>query len=225
MTEPAVTLTDFALALQCAAILAVVGARAGFSERTAPWLLYFAAAGVASLCGGLVHGYFLDPGSAGRAIFWPASLIAIGVNALATCAIGAGLLLSPQITRRLVVPAVATFAAYCLIVMFVDDSFAVAVSVAAPAALFLLAALLWVYGRARPPGALAAAAGVAVTLAAAAVQQLGMAIHPTDFNHNATAHVVQAASLALMFAGCLRLLSARAADSTRSMPCNLDAIS
>ncbi len=93
MTEPDVALTDFALALESAAFVAILWRSGGPSKQLKFWLLlYFAAASVASLCGGLVHGYFLEPGTFGRAILWPAALLAIGVNALAAWGIGALLL-------------------------------------------------------------------------------------------------------------------------------------
>lgn len=224
MTEPAVTLTDFALALQGLATAAFLLRRFGISSATVPWLAYFAAAGIAALCGGLVHGYFHDLNSAGRAVFWPLSLTAIGVNAVAAWAIGAPLVLSPAANRRLISWAISLFVAYTAYVWFVDSRFGVALAMAAPATLFLLVALgvAWRGGRA---GAGVAAFGVLLTLAAAAVQYFEIALDPLDFNHNATAHVVQSASLALVLAGCLRMLGSRHSFDLEKDVCSHDATS
>jgi len=226
MTEPDVTLTDFALALECAAFVAVLCRRSAPPNQFRGWLLlYFAAAGAASFCGGLVHGYFLGADTIGRAIFWPLALTAIGVNTLAAASIGAWLLFSERTVQRLIPLAVTLLAVYTAIVLSGVNTFAVAIAVALPAALFLLVALLIARRRDGRPGAILAAAGIATTIAAAILQQLGIAADPEYFNHNATAHVVQAVALGLFFAGGLRLLDSNFADSHRSTSCLHDASS
>jgi hypothetical protein len=169
-------------------------------------LLYFASAAAASLCGGLVHGFFLDANSAGHSVLWPATLLAIGANSVATWAIGAWLLWSPAVAKSIAVAACVGFAVQAAVVLSGEDSFRVAVSTAVPATLFLLIALLSAHRRERRAGALIAAAGLALTLLAMLVQQFGIGLHPRYFNHNAVAHVVQAVALALFFAGSLRLV-------------------
>ncbi len=71
MTEPDVTLTDYALALE--GILFLVLLQRGHAR---PWglrswfSLFFASVSAASLCGGTVHGFFLDEQTLGHTILW-----------------------------------------------------------------------------------------------------------------------------------------------------------
>jgi MFS family permease len=224
MTEPDVTLTDFALALEGAVFVAILWrSRSGSSNRLRAWLLtYFAAAGIAALSGGIVHGYFLESG-VGREILWRATLCAIGINALAAWAIGALLIFPPPTVRRVVGFAVAITIAYSAVVLFGVSGFVVAIAMALPATLFLLAALLVSHWRDSRKGTLLAASGVATTLAAAFVQQLGVGAHSVYFNHNATAHVVQTVAMGLIFAGSLKLLHANGDEFNRRTSCHRDA--
>jgi hypothetical protein len=209
MTEPDVSLTDFALALESAAFVAMLWRGHCHSVGRASWfLLYFASAALASLCGGLVHGFFLDSGTLGHAVFWTATLLAIGINAFAAWAIGARLLLSQPVARWIITVALLLFVVYVGFVFLGADTFRVAIWVGLPAALFLLASLWHMHRSQRRAGALVAAAGIGVTLAAMLVQQIGLGLHPTYFNHNAAAHVVQAVALGLFFVGSRRLLGA-----------------
>ena len=115
-------------------------------------MLYFASVAVASLCGGLVHGFFLEQGTLGQEILWPATLLAIGISALATGAMASILLFSPQVKRwatRLILLLVAI---YSVAVLSGVHQFHIAIAITLPAALLLLAALAIVYARDRRPG-------------------------------------------------------------------------
>ena len=58
ITDPAVTLTDYALAIECAAIVALLMRSEASDETLRFWfILFFAAAALASLLGGTVHGF------------------------------------------------------------------------------------------------------------------------------------------------------------------------
>jgi hypothetical protein len=205
MTEPDVTLTDFFLALESACFGFIVWRNIKSPDPLKSWLLvYFASICLASLCGGLVHGFYLSPGL-GHSFFWPMTLLAVGVSALATAAMGAVLLFSPPAARHMIVVFSLVLGGYCLAILLGIHKFVVAVAITLPAALFLLTALAIVYFRGRRPGAILAMAGIVMTLVAALAQQLGLGIHPLNFNHNATAHVVQALALGLIFIGGARL--------------------
>ncbi len=214
MTEPDVTLTDYALALEC--ILFVVLLQRG---RARPWglrfwfSLFFASVSVASLCGGTVHGFFLDEQTLGHTILWPTTLLAIGVTALSAWAIGAKLLFSRRVARWVLIAAVLQFAFYCIVVLFRTEEFWVTILNNLPAVLFLIIALGLVYRREKQRSLLLAAGGLALNLVAALLQQLGIGIHPVYFNHNAIYHVLQAVALFLFFLGCRWLVCA-----TRSRP-------
>ena len=76
-----------------------------------------------------------------------------------------------------------------------------------PAAAFLLAGFLRAAVRERASWARLGACGLALSFAAAAIQQLRIALHPVYFNHNALYHLVQAVALALLFIAFRGLLA------------------
>lgn len=220
MHEPAVTLTDYGLALLAAGLTLAIVRRDAPASRVRPWLVaFFAAAAAAPSLGGTVHGFFPEELSPGHLVLWPATLIAIGVAACAGWAIGARLLFRPPLAAWIVAAACAELLLYALLVLLGRRDFRVAVLNYAPAALFLLVALVVAGARADrhagPSGAAPrrrllrlAALGLVLTFVAAAIQQLGIAPHPTLFDHNALYHVVQAVALVLFFLGARHLADA-----------------
>ncbi len=208
MTEPDVTLTDYALAIECLIFAVILYRNKSRSVRLRRWFtLLFASICAASLFGGTVHGFFLEVDSLGHAILWPASLLAVGLTALAAWAIGAELLFSDRISRLIAAVAFAGFLAYAVVVLFLTASFRIAILNYLPAALFLLIAFLAVYRREKNGSFLVAACGLVLTFAAAIFQQFELGIHRVYFNHNAVYHVVQAVALFLLFLGGRRLVA------------------
>jgi hypothetical protein len=200
MTEPAVTLTDYALALECAVfMIALIRLDARDRQLCFWFVLFFASAGAASAFGGTVHGFFLAASSPGRRILWPATICAILVTSLAAWNIGAVLQLDERraiLVRRL---AMAQLVIFSLVVFFVTSKFYIGIIAYLPSTLFLLFVLLATYRRGHNPAIRWGVAGLALTLAAAAVQQLHVSIHPVYFNHNALYHVIQGAALGMIF--------------------------
>lgn len=208
MREPAVTLTDYGLTLECAvfALLLFRVHRDGRGLRS--WLvLFFASASAAPLLGGTVHGFFADEQTLGRALLWRASLLAIGVTALSGWQIGARLCFEPPIARWIGSAAALQLALYSAVVILWVQGFWIAVVDYLPAALFLLGSLLVAHRREALPGARLGAAGLALSLVAAVIQRLGLSPHPIHFNHNALYHVVQALAFLLIFLGARRILA------------------
>jgi hypothetical protein len=209
MTEPDVALTDYALALEGIVFVVVLRRGRGPLGGLRCWfVLFFASMSAASLCGGTVHGFFLDEQTAGEAILWPATLLAIGVTTLSTWAIGGKLLFSSRLVRWALVAAGIQFVFYGVMVLFCTQEFRVAVVNNLPADLFLLVALGLAYRREKHRRLLLATGGLALTLVAALLQQLGVGLHPIYFNHNALYHVLQAIALFLFFLGGLWLVAA-----------------
>ncbi|MEX2286615.1 MAG: hypothetical protein WD648_05960 [Planctomycetaceae bacterium] len=207
MTEPDVALTDFAIALECVVFAVLLWRNRVRATGLRFWFaLFFASVSVASLCGGLVHGFFLDEQSRGQAILWPATLLAIGVAAFSAWAIGATLVFPPRVSRSVKVAAVGQLAIYSPVVLFHNQEFAVALVNNLPAIVFLLIVLVLAYRREKHQGLLLAAGGLALTLIGGLGQQLGIGIHPKYFNHNALYHVIQAVALFLFFLGGRGLL-------------------
>jgi len=208
MTEPDVTLTDYALAVECLIFAVILHRNKSRYVRLGRWFtLFFASICAASLFGGTVHGFFLEVDSLGHAILWPASLLAVGLTAMAAWAIGAELLFSDRISRLFALAAFAEFLAYAFVVLILTASFRIAVFNYLPAALFLLIAFTAVYRREKNRSFLVAACGLVLTFAAALFQQFELGIHPVYFNHNAVYHVIQAVALLLIFLGGRRLVA------------------
>jgi len=192
MQEPDVTITDFLLAFEALAF-AVLIARSSTTTLQRWFVIFFAATALASLAGGLVHGFFGD-----SKFLWRLVLIALGVVSAAGWAIGADLLFTDRTARLVATAAWVAFAAYAFVVIFLTDAFLVAIVNYLPSTLFLIIAFFVAY-RAQPSRPLLAGlSGLVLTLIAAAVQQSQIALHPR-FNHNALYHVLQAVALFLVF--------------------------
>lgn len=200
MTEPAVTLTDYALAIECAAfVIAVSRLNARDKELCFWFVVFFASIGAASALGGTVHGFFLAASSPGRRILWPATILAILVTSLAAWNLGAVLTLDERkaaLVRRL---AVAQLVLFAFVVLFVTSKFYIGIIAYLPSTLFLLYALLKTFRRRPDRGIRWGVTGLALTLVAAVVQQVRVGIHPVYFNHNALYHVIQGAALGMIF--------------------------
>jgi hypothetical protein len=208
MTEPAVTLSDYLLAVE-AMIFAVLLWRADAAEPGMRrwWLVFFASVAAAAVFGGTVHGFFHDASEFGHSVLWTTTLLSIGVTALATWAIGAELLASPRLARDLLIAAAVQVAVYGVAVIFLNHAFWMAIAISLPAALFLLIALAW--GRRGDHGLrITLAAAVMLNLIGAALQQLRVGVHTVYFDHNVLYHVLQAIVLGLMFWGAWRLIDA-----------------
>jgi hypothetical protein len=200
MTEPAVTLTDYAIAIECAVfVYALARLDAREMELRFWFIIFFASIGIASALGGTVHGFFLPATSSGRAILWPAAVLSILVTSTATWTLGAILQLSKRpaiLVRRLALVQLAIFA---IVVLFVTSKFYVAIVAYLPSTLFLLYALVAAYRRQPRKPVRSGIIGLALTLAGAAVQQLRIGIHPLYFNHNAVYHVIQMLAFWMIF--------------------------
>jgi hypothetical protein len=88
---------------------------------------------------------------------------------------------------------------FSFVVLFATSKFYVGIIAYLPSTLFLLFVLLATDQRGHNPAIRWGVAGLALTLAAAAVQQLHVSIHPVYFNHNALYHVIQGAALGMIF--------------------------
>jgi hypothetical protein len=180
-------------------------------------MLFFGALVIAPLAGGTVHGFFLDTDSMGHRVLWPVTLIAIGFAATGAWMIGAWLQFSATIARWIARVMAAALTIYALVILFVLQSFVVAILFYLPAATFLLAVFGLRYARTRERAALVASLGMLLTFAASGVQIGRVAIHPTYFNHNALYHVIQAVALGLLYVALRDFIAGRA-EPLRS-PC------
>lgn len=199
--EPAVTLSDYVLAAGCASAAWWCGKRS--TRGRGWWTGFFAMLGVAGAAGGTSHGYFPTDGEPIHDALWLATLLALGGTAW--CMWGIAGAVAGGRARRVPWWLAPLHLFYAIAVIAIAQSapppFRWAIACYLPATLALLAVFAW---RARSERASAwAAAGVVLTLAAAAVQVLEIAVHPRWFDHNALYHTVQVAGLALLLPAAL----------------------
>ena len=198
IAEPDVTLTDYALTIECA-LLAALLYRTPTSALPLRlyFVVFFCAVGLAALLGGTDHGFLLDKTTRLRAIVWKGTLVALGVSALAAWQAGA-LLVAPTPARWIRAGAVVLFIGY-LFAVARSDAFLVAIAHYLPAVVFLLAVFGWHYIRGRERRYLWGAVALLLTFSAAGVQQARIGLHPVLFDHNALYHLIQAVALLLLF--------------------------
>jgi hypothetical protein len=200
LLEPDVALTDFGLAAECALFAGWLLARARGRAPVLRWfVILFAALGLGALLGGISHGFLADHQSALSHWVWIATMLAIGVVALAGWAIGAHLLLTGAAVRGVLLLAGGLFAVYAAVVLFVSQSFAVAVINYIAGTVFALAAFVLVYARRRAAHMLPGIAGLVLSFAAAGIQQGRIGLPALGLTHNALYHLVQALALLLIF--------------------------
>lgn len=210
ITDPAVTLTDYGLAIECAAIVALLMRPQSSDETLRVWfVVFFAAAALAALLGGTVHGFFKAADSRGRAILWPATLIAILTGGSAAWFAAARLELRPKAERIARLIATVLLVVMALAVLFVTHNFAIAIVGYLPATLFLLYSLIATYRRHKAPPIGWGIAGISLTLIAAAIQRLHIVIHPVYLDHNVFYHVIQGAAFWMIYTAAHFLCTVR----------------
>ena len=197
MHEPAVVLTDVALAILGAVLcwrLTGVGA------------VILGGLASAALWGAVFHAFFpAKTATVPGFIAWLPVAFSILVVAAMLLDLGLRLLAPrlPQSVRRALVAAYAV--AFVAVVLLVDESFGSIVRFYGPTLGLVLVAAGREAIRARSAGWTLIAAGFALSAGAALLQQAGVAIHPVYFDHNAVYHVVQAVALVLLYVGFQRV--------------------
>lgn len=200
LTRPDVSLTDYALAIECAAFTLLLIRRPATDPVVRNWFVaFFASVSAASLLGGTVHGFFEYSTSPVRGILWNATLLSILVTSFATWSVAAILQLDPRAARWVGRFALAQMLVLALVVLFVTQEFVIAIVAYLPATLFLFISLSLAYRRRRDSALGWGVAGLVLTFVGAAVQQLKLAAHPVYFDHNALYHVIQFAALWMIY--------------------------
>lgn len=200
LTRPAVSLTDFALAIECI-VFTVLLARLPASDAVLRrwFVVFFASVAAASFLGGTMHGFFEYSTSPFRTVLWTATLLAILVTSFATWSIAAILRLDEPASMWVRRFALVQIVVLTVMVLFVSKQFVVAIVAYLPATVFLLVAFWTAYGRRRETALKAGIFGLVLTFVAAAVQQLKLAPHPVYFDHNALYHVIQFVALWMIY--------------------------
>jgi hypothetical protein len=202
--EPDVVFTDLGLAVLGTYFGRSLWMRS--SRGTAPRAGAVLMAGLASAAfwGALFHAFFPDdtttlPGF----VAWIPVILSIILAAAAMLQLGLRILL-PGLPapwhRGIVMTYVAIFAG---VVLFHDESFTSIVRFYVPALAFLIIAAARQAAHRTAGGALVLS-GLLISALAAVLQQAGVAIHPSYFDHNAVYHVVQSTALVFLYLGFRR---------------------
>jgi hypothetical protein len=216
MTEPDVTLTDYAIAVECAVFCALILRSPTSDVRLRRWwAVLFASIGAGAFLGGTVHGFTVEP-SLSRAILWVLTMLALGVTAMAMWMAGARVYLPEPAATWVARAAIAQLITYAFVVLFVNRLFLVAIATYLPAAVFLLVVMILMYRRMPNRPLALTIAGLLLTFVAAGIQQAGIAVHPVYFNHNALYHVIQGVALFLIWVGAKWLVTAAPGSSVRA---------
>jgi hypothetical protein len=208
IAEPSTLATDYALT----AIGAWLGwrlhaaARTGGHRAVRLWASAFAFSAAGSLFGGTYHGFWRSMPPTAATIVWTAATILVGCSAC--------LLLSATIvaacgerTQRWLLPLVWIQFSIYVIWMLRHDAFFYVIVEYGTAMLLIVAILVSDAETRRQAWARWTIAGIATTIAAAAVQQSGIDVHEL-LNHNDLQHLVQMVGLFLLYRGGVRLIEA-----------------
>jgi hypothetical protein len=206
--DPDVVLTDLALAL--------LGSYLGWRLATAPGrgpmrgsgVVIMGALASAAFWGAIFHAFF-PGGTATRSGFiaWIPVVLSILVVAAALLELGLRVAVPRLPTRARLSIVTAYAAAFAMLTLLVDESYATIVRFYAPTVLLFLIAAARQAVRSRSAGWTLIAASFAISAVAAALQQARVPIHPEHFDHNALYHVLQGIALVLLYRGFRRVPS------------------
>jgi len=200
MNEPDVTLTDYALALECGVFAYWLFQEGGDLDSICFWYgVFFFTIAVAAFVGGTVHGYVPDESSSVHRGLWCVTLIAVGATAWCGWIIGARAYFGDVFVTIIYWGASLVFAVYVAAVLFGARDYSLAILHYLPSAGFLFVTYCLVYRANGDYKALVGAGGLFLTLIAAVIQYRRWGLHPVYFSPNALYHAVQAVGLFLIY--------------------------
>ncbi|MBX0327022.1 hypothetical protein K2Z83_04910 [Oscillochloris sp. ZM17-4] len=201
-TERTTAATDAlitAISLRYAAEL--LGRRRGHPWKAGIWAGAFGAMGLAGALGVAVHGLDLSPRR--REILWRPLNLALGVTVALFAAGAVGDLLGERVARRALPGLILSAGGFYLASERLQRGFVIFIIYEAAAMLFALGAYARLAQSGRLAGAQQMAAGVLLSIIAAAVQSssLELTCCGIPLDHNGLFHIVQIAGLPLLTAG------------------------
>jgi hypothetical protein len=205
ITEPMTMVTDYLMGtLAFVLAMRLAGdAAAGRQLSGRLWAAALVMTAAAAFLGGTYHGFIQwMPGAAGRAM-WKATLLATGLGSAFLLASAAAAATTGAIRSVLIAMVVFKLLAYVWTVA-TKDQFTLVIADYGVAMLAILLAAWFVRPSGLTPAAWWITAGVAVAVVAGLIQWAHLAPH-VHFNHNDLFHVVQMASLYLLYRGGLLL--------------------
>lgn len=196
MAAPDVTLTDFGLALLCGVFAVML---VGHDGVTLAFALLFGALGLASLFGGVWHGWFAPSQTPFARNLWLATMLAIGGANTMLWLIAGELLSGGQYVVVFRWIAALQLAAYALIAVFVTRKFILPSIASVPPTLLLLLAYCTALPAADAPGLWFGVTGILVAIIGAGLQLAKVGLPALRLSHNGLYHVIQAAAFLLLF--------------------------
>lgn len=209
-TERTTAATDLILALTAVAAIIMLGRRAAPSFSRRVWQAALLAAAAAAGLGAVAHGLALS--SAARELLWQPLFFLLGVTVSLFVVGAVASWRGGESGARLLLPMLGLAVLFYLATRLSGGDFLVFVVFQAGTLVFAMAVYLRLGAR-RVPGARLVAAGLAVTLAAGAVQAMEdlevRLVWP--FDHNGIYHLVQLVGLVVLTWGLIRVLPRTAA--------------
>ena len=170
------------------------------------WALALMAAAAGSYLGGTYHGFQHAMSREGAAVLWKATTISMGAASFLLLAAAFNATFSGQARTWLIAAAAVKFVVYAGWMLGHDEFRFVIYDYGSTLAILLLLVIIgWTNGIAGHRFYIAS--GIAVSIAAAAVQQSSVRLHE-HFNHNDLMHVMQMGGVWLLFMGGSRLRDA-----------------
>ncbi|MEJ2106777.1 MAG: hypothetical protein P8X48_05530 [Acidiferrobacteraceae bacterium] len=208
LAEPDVSLSDFALTIESLALTYLTATLPvnDPASRTM-FLVFFPALGLATLLAGFAHGIFHDHGSRMHEVVWRASLLSLGLAALALWGVCIVAVTSGWSSIVLAVGVIALYLFYVFKILFVRHDYRIAIRHYAPALVALALTCLWRWIQHPSWWLLAGVAGTAWSVLAGVLQQRKVALHPRYFTHNALYHLNQGIALFAIYLGSRALIS------------------
>jgi hypothetical protein len=209
ITEPMTMVTDYVMgALAFVLAMRLVGdATAGRQLSGRLWAAALVMTAVAAFLGGTYHGFIQwMPGASGRAL-WKATLLATGIGSACLLAAAVTAATAGALHRALVALVVVKLLVYVWTIA-TKDQFALVIADYGSALLAVALAAWFIRPSGLTPAAWWITGGVAVAVVAGAIHWAHLAPH-AHFNHNDLFHVVQMASLYLLYRGGLLLRDMR----------------
>jgi hypothetical protein len=194
--EPAVSLTDYGLALESTLFALMLSRGEGHTDPVRRWsAVFFTATALASVAGGTDHGFCRRKRRENaHAALWTATMLAIGGSAQSLIRMSTALDPRPRAARS----ATSAVMVYGALVISGRREFQLTLLAHVPAALLFVHALAQRWRSGEREGVAHGIAAILVSLAGAAGQRLRIGVHPTRLDHNALYHVVQAVAFALL---------------------------
>ncbi|MGE3707330.1 MAG: hypothetical protein AB7I13_18820 [Vicinamibacterales bacterium] len=200
-TELTTAATDLALGLVCAGFALQLLASAAHADfKRALWVGAFGLLAVGSLLGAVAHG--LQIAETTRVWLWRPLYLSLGL-AVALVGVAAARDWWGEPAARVALPwALGVGLFFFVLTQRLGGAFVLFIAYEAVAILFALVVYVALWARGALPGAGWMAAGVALSLAAAAVQVSSLSLRVgVRFDHNGLFHLIQIAGVALLAAG------------------------